>query len=38
MTNTTGNMIKSIYNKLYDHYGPQGWWPLLSTDVSAEDS
>ncbi|MDY0117623.1 MAG: endonuclease III domain-containing protein, partial [Sulfurimonadaceae bacterium] len=20
--------ILELYNKLYDHYGPQGWWPL----------
>jgi len=25
-------MIKKIYNKLYDSYGPQGWWPLLSLE------
>ena len=20
--------LKSIYNKLYEEYGPQGWWPI----------
>jgi endonuclease-3 related protein len=24
------NQIKSIYRKLYDLYGPQGWWPLIN--------
>jgi len=23
------NQIKFIYKKLYDLYGPQGWWPLI---------
>ncbi|MBD3204107.1 endonuclease III domain-containing protein [Candidatus Woesearchaeota archaeon] len=23
------NEIKTIYKKLFDMYGPQGWWPLL---------
>jgi len=24
------NQIKFIYKKLYDLYGPQGWWPLIN--------
>jgi endonuclease-3 related protein len=36
MTTKTGNEIRLIYNKLYKHYGPQGWWPLLSMDSSTE--
>lgn len=24
------NQIKFIYEKLYDLYGPQGWWPLIN--------
>jgi endonuclease-3 related protein len=31
------NQIKLIYNKLYGHYGPQGWWPLLNRDESTEN-
>lgn len=26
------NQIKFIYKKLYELYGPQGWWPLISHD------
>lgn len=36
MTTKTENEISMIYNKLYNHYGPQGWWPLLSIDVLNE--
>jgi endonuclease-3 related protein len=36
MTTKTGNKIKIIYNKLYNFYGPQGWWPLLNSDVSSK--
>ena len=34
MTTKMENKIQLIYNKLYDLYGPQGWWPLLSVDDS----
>jgi endonuclease III related protein len=37
MTNKQGKEIKLIYTKLYNHYGPQGWWPLLSRDISNKD-
>jgi endonuclease III related protein len=36
MTTKTGNKIRLIYNKLYSFYGPQGWWPLLNSDVSSK--
>lgn len=36
MTTKTGNEIRLSYNKLYKHYGPQGWWPLLGMDSSTE--
>jgi endonuclease-3 related protein len=36
MTTKMENEIRLIYNKLYNLYGPQGWWPLLSVDVSTE--
>ncbi len=26
------NSFMKIYRKLFDSYGPQGWWPLLSVD------
>lgn len=26
------NKIYSMYNKLYETYGPQGWWPFLEVD------
>lgn len=26
------NKIYSMYNKLYETYGPQGWWPFLEID------
>jgi len=25
-----GEAIKLIFSKLYDEYGPQGWWPLIN--------
>ncbi|WP_424714970.1 endonuclease III domain-containing protein [Methanobacterium sp.] len=31
------NEIKLIYSSLYNHYGPQGWWPLLSRDISTKE-
>ena len=37
MLNNQGNEIKLIYTKLYNHYGPQGWWPLLSRDIITKD-
>jgi endonuclease-3 related protein len=30
MTNNKGEDIRLIYNKLYNLYGPQGWWPLIN--------
>ncbi len=32
MTGKTAKQIVIIYKKLYDLYGPQGWWPLMSHD------
>ena len=29
MTSNVGKEILLIYNKLYNLYGPQGWWPLM---------
>ncbi|HEX3013384.1 MAG TPA: hypothetical protein VHO92_03805 [Methanobacterium sp.] len=26
------DQITIIYEKLYDLYGPQGWWPLINHD------
>ena len=37
MTNKMEDKIRLIYNKLYNLYGPQGWWPLLGADVSTEN-
>ena len=37
MSNNKGNDIKLIYNKLYNHYGPQGWWPLLNRDITIKE-
>ena len=37
MLNKQEKEIKLIYTKLYNHYGPQGWWPLLSRDISTKD-
>ena len=37
MSNNQGNDIKLIYTKLYNHYGPQGWWPLLSRDNTTKE-
>jgi endonuclease III related protein len=34
MSHNPENEIKLIYNKLYNHYGPQGWWPLLRRDIT----
>ena len=28
------NIITQIYEKLYDLYGPQGWWPLINLKSS----
>ncbi|OAG27203.1 endonuclease III domain-containing protein [Thermodesulfatator autotrophicus] len=25
--NTTGHILRDIYQKLFDRFGPQGWWP-----------
>lgn len=25
-------IIREVYNRLYNEYGPQGWWPLLDVD------
>jgi endonuclease III related protein len=30
MTNNLGEDIRLIYTKLYNLYGPQGWWPLIN--------
>lgn len=30
MTNNVGEDIRLIYTKLYNLYGPQGWWPLIN--------
>jgi len=27
------NQIRFIYEKLYDLYGPQGWWPLINLNT-----
>lgn len=32
MTGKRAEQIVTIYMKLYDLYGPQGWWPLMSHD------
>jgi endonuclease III related protein len=32
MIGKTAEKISVIYKKLYDLYGPQGWWPLTSYD------
>ena len=32
MTGKTAEKIVTIYKRLYDLYGPQGWWPLMSHD------
>ena len=37
MSNIRENEIKLIYSSLYNHYGPQGWWPLLSRDISTKE-
>ena len=37
MSNIQENEIKLIYSSLYNHYGPQGWWPLLSRDISTKE-
>jgi endonuclease III related protein len=37
MSTNQENEIKLIYNSLYNHYGPQGWWPLLSRDISTKE-
>jgi endonuclease-3 related protein len=29
MISNVGKEIRLIYNKLYNLYGPQGWWPLI---------
>ena len=29
MISNVGMEIRLIYNKLYNLYGPQGWWPLM---------
>ena len=36
MTTKAEKEIGLIYKKLYSHYGPQGWWPLLHRDLSDE--
>lgn len=28
------NLISLIYDKLYNFYGPQGWWPLINLNSS----
>jgi endonuclease-3 related protein len=38
MTIKKEDKIRLIYTKLYNLYGPQGWWPLLGVDVSNENS
>ncbi len=30
MTTNVGDKIRLIYTKLYNLYGPQGWWPLMN--------
>ncbi len=30
-------MITKVYNKLYRHYGRQGWWPLIKEDKVVHD-
>ena len=30
MTTNVGDEIRLIYTKLYNLYGPQGWWPLMN--------
>jgi endonuclease III-like uncharacterized protein len=27
------NMILNIYNRLYNLYGPQGWWPIINDNI-----
>jgi endonuclease-3 related protein len=34
MTNDKGEDIRLIYSKLYNLYGPQGWWPLMDYEGS----
>lgn len=34
MTNKLGEDIRLIYSKLYNLYGPQGWWPLMNYEGS----
>jgi endonuclease-3 related protein len=34
MTSKVGEDIRLIYKKLYNLYGPQGWWPLINHDGS----
>ena len=34
MTNNKGKDIRLIYSKLYNLYGPQGWWPLMDYKCS----
>ncbi len=34
MTHNLGDDIRLIYWKLYNLYGPQGWWPLMNFDGS----
>ena len=30
MNDDVGEDIRLIYRNLYNHYGPQGWWPLIN--------
>ena len=32
MSEKMQNLIIEIYQKLYELYGPQGWWPLINYD------
>jgi len=34
MTKNLGDNIRLIYRKLYNIYGPQGWWPLMNFEGS----
>ena len=34
MTTKVGEDIKLIFSKLYNQYGPQGWWPLINYEGS----